>query len=139
MTVLRLNTDERFFSRRQGGYSVFLSRKSRYIPATRRNVIAEKKSPLPAFSTEGVRWDILVVVLSLVLALLLCILIADLYAVFAGGTRIGRLSSGITLLEENNSLLRDRLSGATGQPFMLRHADTEEPERIIILSPTPAE
>lgn len=139
MTVLRMNTDDHSFSRRRGGYSVFLSRQDRSFPAARRDVIAEKKAPLPAFSTEGVRWDVLVITLSLVLLVFIGILAADLNALYTGGTRIGRLSSGIASIEESNDLLRAEISRASLKSFRFQRTESTEPERIVILSPSPAE
>ena len=134
-----MSTDAHVFSRRRRGYSVFLSRQAGTVPAARRDVIAEKKAPLPAFSPEGIRWDVLVIVLSLAALLFLGILIADVSALYTGGTRIGKLSTGITSLEASNGLLREEISRASVQSFELRSAENEEPERIVVLSPAPAE
>ena len=99
----------------------------------------EKKHPLPAFSVEGVRWDVLVVTLSLVLFLFLSILCLDTGALLSGGSRISKLNAGIASLEEDNSLLREKISRAAAEPFQLRSADSEGTERLIILSPAPVE
>ena len=150
MTVLRVNTtDEHVFPRQRNaspasggrgycpaaqGWARGLERRS----ARQRDVIPEKRRPLPAFSREGIRRDFLTVALSLILILFLCILATDLSAMFTGGTRIGRLSVGISSLEESNSLLRQELSRAESRAFSARRSDAE-PGRTVILSPAPEE
>ena len=150
MTVLRLNTTEHRSPRRRiaytgsgrrGDYSVFLSRQTRSMPAARRGVVTGNSHPLPAFSREGVRWDVLVITFALVLLLFLSVIIIDLSALYAGGSRIGKLSSGILSLEQSNDRLREEISLARirAQSYELQKAADEEPERIVVLSPAPAE
>ena len=148
LTVLRLNSEEYSFSRRRsefaglrrrGGYSVYQTRQPRRFPESHRTVIAEKSRPLPAFSLEGIRWDVLLVTLSLILLVIFCILGSDLEALVNGGSRIGKLHAGIASLEESNSLLREQISRTAGQGFLVRNATGEEPERIVVLSPAPME
>ena len=107
----------------------------------RRGVIDKKDASLPAFSSEGIRWDVLVIALSLALLLFVCILAADVEAVFAGGDRIGKLSEGIESLEGTNSILRQELSVALNHPVLRSKAESETVlnERVIILSPSPEE
>ena len=107
----------------------------------RRDVIAEKRKPMPPFSSEGIRWDVLIVALTLVLALFLAILAADVDALFAHGGRIGELNAGIASLETNNSSLREALSGAhsLAGSYRISKAEDGEPERIVVLSPAPIE
>ena len=148
MTVLRLNTDEHVFPRRQiangfrrrGNYSVFLSRQVRNRPAARCGVIAEIKRPQRAFSAEGLRGDVKVIALTLALVLFLCVLIADVSALCAGGDRIGRLSSGIASLEQDNDLLREEISLARirARSYERQQADGE-PDTVVVLSPAPEE
>ena len=105
----------------------------------KRCVIAEKKHPLPAFSSEGIRLDVLVITLALALLLFVCVLSADLEAVVRGGKQIGKLNAGIAMLEADNSYLREQISRTASQSFPVRKAADEEPERIVILSPAPME
>lgn len=102
-----------------------------------RSVIAEKKHPLPVFSAEGIRWDVLIVALSLILLLFICILASDVSALYAGGDRVNRLSTGIASLEQSNSILRDEISRMQFYPATARNAENEEPEKIVVLSPEP--
>ena len=102
-----------------------------------RSVIAEKKHPLPVFSSEGIRGDVLVIALSLVLILFIGILVSDVSALYAGGDRISRLSTGIASLEQSNSMLRDEISRTQYSPAKTRNAANREPEKIVILSPEP--
>ena len=148
MTVLRISSDEYAYPRRRndfagvrrrGGISAFYYQPVRRDTVLKRRVIAEKKHPLPAFSGEGIRWDVLVVTLTLALLLILCVLGSDLEALINGGKRIGKLNAGIASLEESNGLLRDQISRTASQSFAIRRADSEETERIVILSPAPAE
>lgn len=148
MTVLHVNaTDKHISSRRRSASAVPGRRAVYYIPrrqvqdwtrglenhtGRRRSVIAEKRIGLPAFSAES----LLRGVLAAVLILLVIILLADLAAVHAGGSRIGRLSAGISSLEESNSLLRQEISRTGGGALARLQAD-EEPERVVVLSPAP--
>ena len=93
------------------------------------------------FSAEGIRWDVLIVALTLVLALFLAILAADVDALFAHGGRIGELNAGIASLETNNSSLREALSGAhsLAGSYRISKAEDGESERIVVLSPAPIE
>ena len=116
MTVLRMNPTEEYAAPRRGNTFADSGRRGAWsYPASgqvqnwargmelssgrRRGVINEKKSSLPAFSSEGIRWDVLTVALALVLLLLTGILAADVGALFAGGDRIGKLSDRIESLE----------------------------------------
>ena len=148
MTVLRINSDEYAYPRRRNDSAGFRRRDgisvSFYQPVRRdtvlkRGVIAEKNRPLPAFSLEGIRWDVLLVTLSLILLVIFCILGSDLEALVNGGSRIRKLNAGIASLEESNSLLREQISRTAGQGFLVRNATGEEPERIVVLSPAPME
>ena len=158
MTVLRVNPTEEYAAPRRGNTFADPARRGAWAyPASgqvqnwtrgmensrgrRRGVIDEKRSSLPVFSAEGIRWDVLVIALSLVLLLFVCILAADVEAVFAGGDRIGRLSAGIESLEGSNSMLRQELSAALNHPVLRnKAADTETlNERIVVLSPAPQE
>ena len=105
----------------------------------RHGVIDKKRSSLPVFSPDGVRWDVLVIALALALLLFVCILAADVGAIFAGGDRIGKLSAGIESLEGTNSILRQELSVALNHPVLRSKAEseTELNERVVILSPSP--
>lgn len=92
------------------------------------------------FSSEGIRWDVLAVALTLIVALLLAILVSDVDALNAHGSRIGELNAGIASLEINNSSLREAISGAQylAGTYRLSKAG-EEPERVVVLSPAPIE
>lgn len=158
MTVVRANTAEYTASPRcphpfgipgqREGFAVPASpqtrtwtRDARSGRGKRRSVIAEKTQPLPMFSAEGIRWDVLIVALTLVLALFLAILAADVDALFAHGGRIGELNAGIASLETNNSSLREALSGAhsLAGSYKISKAEDGESERIVVLSPAPVE
>ena len=104
-------------------------------------MIAEKTQPLPMFSAEGIRWDVLAIALTLVLALFITVLAADVDALFAHGGRIGELNAGIASLETNNSSLREALAGAhsLAGSYRISKAEDGEPERIVVLSPAPIE
>ena len=86
MTVVRANTAEYTASPRcphpfgipgqREGFAVPASpqtrtwtRDARSGRGKRRSVIAEKTQPLPMFSAEGIRWDVLIVALTLVPAM----------------------------------------------------------------------
>ena len=120
MTVVRANTAEYTASPRcphpfgipgqREGFAVPASPQTRTWTrdvrpgrGRRRSVIAEKTQPLPMFSAEGIRWDVLAIALTLVLALFITVLAADVDALFAHGGRIGELNAGIASLETNNS------------------------------------
>ena len=154
MTVLRMNTtdihasprlwNESAQSRRRAGFAVPASpqiqswARGMEVRAVRhRSVIAEKRHPLPVFSSEGIRWDVLMVALSLILLLLIGILVSDVSALYAGDDRISRLSTGIASLERSNSILRDEISRTQFVPAKTRNAESEESERIVIPSPEP--
>ena len=158
MTVLRMNTTENSaYPRCPHPFGIPGQREGFAVPASpqtrtwtrdvrpgrgrRRSVIAEKTQPLPMFSAEGIRWDVLIVALTLVLALFLAILAADVDALFAHGGRIGELNAGIASLETNNSSLREALSGAQylAGTYRLSKAEDGEPERVVVLSPAPIE
>ena len=105
------------------------------LRAVQRNeVIPEKRRPLPPFSREGIRRDVIVVTLSLLLVLFLCVLAVDINAVLAGNQRIGRLSVGISSLEENNGLLRKQITRAESTAFSTRQSGSEDPGRTVLLS-----
>ena len=114
-----------------------------YHAGNRRRVIAEKRRPMPAVSSEGVRWDALVLSLGLALLLILGFLFSDLKSLAAGGDRIGALQAGIRSLESTNSLLRSEVALARRHPVLvqkeLEKARSEEPQRVVILSPAPQE
>lgn len=148
MTVLRINSDEYAYPRRRnktagfrrrGGISAFYYQPVRRDTVLKRRVIAEKRRPLPAFSAEGIRWDVLVITFVLALALFFCVLGSDLEALVTGGNRIGKLNAGIASLEESNGLLRERISLASGRTVLSVRADAGEPEQIVFLSPAPVE
>ncbi len=101
----------------------------------RNDVIPEKRLPLPAVSAEGIRWDVLIISLSLIALLFLGVLCADIGALFSGGDRIGKLTAGIASLENSNSILREELSWARAD--LSAGLKESEPARIVILSPTP--
>lgn len=153
MTVLRANiSDEHALPRRRnaffgprGSFSVPVSpqtqswTKSLEINAgKRRSVIAEKKTPMRPFSSEGIRWDVLVVLLALALLLFICILVSDVSALCSGGYRIGRLSDGIASLEESNSALREKLYWTRDRWVLPWAAESSaDAERTVILSLAP--
>ena len=158
MTVLRVNPTEEYAAPRRGyGFAGYSRQGAQSVPASRqvqswtrgmeaaasgwRNVIDEKRQSLPRFSAEGIRWDVLVVALSLVLVLFVSILAADVGELFAGGERIGRLSDGIRSLEGSNSILRAELSVALNHPVLRSKAEGAETvnETIVVLSPAPQE
>ena len=102
--------------------------------ARQREVIAEKRTSLPILSRGGIRWDVLVITLTLLALLFTGILFADLEALYAGGNRIGKLSAGIESLEGSNTLLREQLSIALNHPVLRNQsaaADTEKNLRVI--------
>lgn len=107
----------------------------------RREVITERKTALPLFSAKGIRWDALMVTLLLILLLFTGILLADMQALHAGGSRIGKLSAGITSLEDSNSQLRQELSLAMNHSALLSRAESINPvnETVIVLSAAPEE
>ena len=148
MTVLRLNSVAYSFSRRRsgfaglrrrGGYSVYQTRQTRRFPDTQHTVITEKSRPLSAISGEGVRWDVLVVALSLVLLLIVCILGADLEAMVNSGKRISKLNAAIISLEVDNSFLQEQISRAAAESFFLQKTGSAESEKIVFLSPASVE
>lgn len=99
----------------------------------RRSVIDRKAPKLPAFSREGIRWDVLVVVLSLLLALFAGILFADLDAICSGGNRIGKLSAGIVSLEGSNTMLRQELAIVMSHPVLAgKSGQTEIIEETVV-------
>ena len=88
---------------------------------------------LPAFSREGIRWDVLVVVLSLLLALFAGILFAALDAICSGGNRIGKLSAGIVSLEGSNTMLRQELAIVMSHPVLAgKSGQTEIIEETVV-------
>ena len=101
-----------------------------------RQVIDEKRPALPAFSADGIRWDVLLVTLSLVLLILLGVLFSDLEALHSGGHRIAQLSAGIESLEDTNVLLRDRLSQAMSHPVLQHAASAESRDNLLIIRST---
>ena len=158
MTVLRVNPTEEYAAPRRGNTFADSGRRGAWPQPSsgqvqswtrgmeissgrRRGVIDEKRTSLPAFSAEGIRWDVLVVALSLVLVLFVSILAADVGELFAGGERIGRLSDGIRSLEGSNSILRAELSVALNHPVLRSKAEGAETvnETIVVLSPAPQE
>ena len=107
----------------------------------RREVITERKTALPVFSAKGIRWDALMITLLLILLLFTGILLADMQALHAGGSRIGKLSAGIMSLEDSNSQLRQELSLAMNHSALLSWAESINPvnETVIVLSAAPEE
>ena len=107
----------------------------------RREVIAERRTALPVFSARGIRWDVLMTALLLLFLLFAGILLSDMGALYAGGERIGRLSNGITSLEDTNSQLRQKLSLAVNYPAQRSTTEsiTEINETVIIQSAFPGE
>ena len=93
---------------------------------SRRSVIDRKASMLPAFSREGIRWDALIIVLSLLLLVFAGILFSDLDAICSGGDRIGKLSAGIVSLEGSNAMLQEELSLAMRHPVLARMNEQAE-------------
>ena len=156
MTVLRVNTtDEQAFPRRRnpsedpGRRGLYCAPPCRQVQCwpegmaqrtvRRRDVVREKRRPLKPFSSEGVRRDVIFVTLSLLLVLFLCVLAADISAVMAGSSRIGRLNVSISSLEESNSLLRQELSRAGSRAFTLPEAGGQESGWIVLPSRVPEE
>ena len=157
MTVLRMNTTENSaYPRCPHPFGIPGQREGFAVPASpqtrawtreakarrgkRRSVIAEKTRPLPMFSAEGIRRDVLAVALVLVLVLFLAVLVSDVNALFDHGSRIGELNAGIASLETNNSSLREAISGAEYLAGTYRISKAgEEPERVVVLSPAPVE
>ena len=152
MTVLRANmSDEHALPRRRNAF--FSPRGSFPVPVSpqtqswtrsleinagrRRDVIAEKRKPMPPFSSEGIRWDVLVVLLALALLLFICILVSAVSALCSGGYRIGRLNSGIASLEETNTHLQEKLYWERDRWVLPRSADSADAERTVILSLAP--
>ena len=140
MTVLRMNSSDRYASSRPGGAFADPRRQNPWaIPAARQvqdwtrgleintsrrhEVIAEKRIALPVFSAKGIRWDALLTALMLLLLLFLGVLLADMQAISAGGARIGKLSAGIEALETSNTQLRQELSFAMNRPAVRSRAD----------------
>ena len=110
--------------------------------AGRREVIAREDLVLPAFSSRGIRRDVLAVTVALLLVLFAAILFADMNALRAGDDRIGQLSAGIESLEGTNASLQQQLSLAMRHPVLTRmnaqseaaaEAEVQE-ERVITLS-----
>ena len=158
MTVLRVNSSDRYASPRPGGLFADSGRQSpRPVPVScqmqdwtrrmeisstdRHAVISEKRTALPVFSAKGIRWDVLTAFLLLLFLLFAGILLSDMGALYAGGERIGRLSSGIISLEDTNSQLRQVLSAALNHPALLSKSESmnEVNETLIVLSAVPAE
>ena len=106
---------------------------------SRRDVISRRPSFLPAFSSKGVRWDALVVIVSLLLVLLTGILLSDIGAIRAGGDRIGYLSAGIVSLEGSNNMLQSELSMAMRHPVLQRRNELSEAgeDTVITISAAP--
>lgn len=75
-----------------------------------RSVVTDPVHALPVFSSRGIRWDVLLVMLTLVVILFFGVLFSDLQALNAGGQRIGQLSEGIAYLENNNAQLQEQLN-----------------------------
>ena len=146
MTVLRVNaTAEHVFPRQRNASPAFGSRgccpaargwvrSPEFRGACRRDVIMEKRRPLPPFSREGIRRDVIIVMLSLLLVLFLCVLAADINAVLSGSSRIGRLSVGISSLEEHNGLLRKQINRAESAAFSTRQSGSDDPGRTVLLA-----
>ena len=156
MTVLRVDTtDIHAGPRPQNSYAGIRGRGGFADPASpqiqswargmeirsvkRRHVIAEKKHPLPVFSSEGIRWDMLIIAFSLILLLFAGILVSDVSALYAGSSRISGLSTGIASLEQSNIQLREELSREQAARTFVRKTEDEGPGRIVILSPAPEE
>ena len=75
----------------------------------------------------------------ILLVLFLCVITADISAVLAGSSRIGRLNVSISSLEESNSLLRQELSRAGDRAFTLTEAGGQESGWIVLPSSVPEE
>lgn len=105
----------------------------------RRDVIAEKKAPMHAFSHEGIRGDVLAAVLALALMLFIGLLVLDLNALYTRGNEIGTLNAEITGLKEDTFYLRETVSSARAwaDSYVLRK--DEEPVMTVVLSPVPEE
>ena len=106
-----------------------------------RRVIDRKASVLPAFSAEGIRWDVMIVILSLLLLLIAGVLVSDIEALRAGSSRIGKLSAGIESLEGSNAILEDEISMVMKHPVLKRMNELaeaeEETETVITISAAP--
>ena len=158
MTVLRVLSSDEYAAPRRGGIFPALSRRGAWsVPASpqvqswarnleistsrQHSVISEKRIALPVFSARGIRWDVLLVALSLLLLLFLGVLFSDMGALYAGGERVGKLSAGIASLEGTNTRLREELSTALNHPLLRMNAESEnqKSETLIILSPFPAD
>ena len=158
MTVLRIKSSDGYVSSRLGGAVADPRRQSAWtVPASRqiqdwtrgmeisstrrRNVISERRTALPVFSAKGIRWDALTAALLLILLLFAGILLADMGALYAGGERIGKLSAGITSLEDSNSVLRQELNRAMNHPVLLSSTESmiQINETIVIPSAIPEE
>ena len=156
MTVLRMNSSDGYAAPRQD-HSVPVRNRQAVRPASyqmqdwtrgmeyssgsRHSVIARKASVLPVFSAEGIRWDALVIIFTLLLLLFAGILFSDLEALHAGGERIGKLSAGIESLEGSNAMLQEELTLVMRHPVLVRMNETagseEETESVITLSAAP--
>ncbi|MCR5566025.1 MAG: hypothetical protein K6F61_04175 [Clostridiales bacterium] len=146
MTVLRVNAiNEHVFPRQRNASQAFSgrgyypaargwSRDPEFRGARRHDVIMEKRRPLPPFSREGIRRDVIIVTLSLLLVLFLCVLTADINAVLSGNSRVGRLSVGISSLEEHNGLLRRQITRAESMAFTTPQSGSEDPGRTVLLA-----
>ena len=106
---------------------------------SRRGVIARKTAAQPAFSAEGVRWDVWMVVLTLTVVLFACVLFADVEALKAGGDRIVNLNAGIASLEDSNGFLRQQVNQRMNHPVLTRMNEQAEAgeEKVITLSAAP--
>ena len=102
-------------------------------------VITEDRTALPAFSSRGIRWDILTGTLALLLLLFVGVLFADLENLRAGSERVGKLSAGIEALEDSNARLGERLSVAMRHPVLNRKAEEEAVEysTVVFLTDIP--
>ena len=75
-----------------------------------RSVIAERRTKLRAVSSEGIREDVAYIVFSLIVIFAVSLLLLDLSALQSSSSAAGRLSSEITMLEDTNSILSERLA-----------------------------
>ena len=133
MTVLRVKKPYQAYQPSPRG-DAFASRQvqdwTRHLDysAGRRRVIAREDSAVPAFSSRGIRRDVLAVTVALLLVLFAGILFADMSTIWAGGSRIGELSAGIESLEGTNASLQQQLSFAMRHPVLTRMSAQAEAE-----------
>ena len=96
--------------------------------AGRRDVIAERTTKLRAVSSEGIREDIAYIIISLIVVMAVSLLLADLSALQSSSSAAGKLSSEITILENTNSSLSERLAFHAGR---VRYPGIPDPENMV--------